>query len=171
MSDFKDSQEAAYRRLVRGAVRKGGFSKSERDVVLAIVNHWFHHKAKGKMHPSRERIAKKADVSVRTVATVLALLRDTGVLVPQSKARRGKGRPAEYSVDDLSLMQLCGVDMAKIVAAMSGGKSAKLHTKDGNLSVQKLHTDKYSVATPIQEGRFENSNVVPLPKVVGGGNV
>lgn len=139
MTSFKDSQEAAYRRLMRAAVRKGGFSKSERDTVLAVLNHWFHYKAKGKMHPGQGRIAKKADVSLRTVATVFSLLRDTGVLVPVSKLNRGRGKATEYQLDDLSLLHLCGQDVSYIVDALAPKKRAKLHDNGGAESVQKLH--------------------------------
>jgi hypothetical protein len=171
MSDFKKSQEAAYRRLVRGAVRKGPFTKSERDVILAIVNHWFHHKAKGKMHPSRGRIAQKAEVSERTVQRMFSFLRDAGVLVPQSNLIQGRGKSTEYRLDDLSLMQLCGVDMEKIITAMTPKKGDSLSSFIGEKKETPCPPVYKNVAIPIHDPDFVNSNVVTLPKVVGGGDV
>ncbi len=51
---FRDSNEAAFRRAVRDAIRKSALTKSEQAVTLALANLWFHHKApKGVMHPGR----------------------------------------------------------------------------------------------------------------------
>ena len=57
MTSFIDSNEAAFRRAVRDAIRKSALTKSEQAVTLALANLWFHHKAKGEMHPGREKIA------------------------------------------------------------------------------------------------------------------
>lgn len=158
MTAFKDSQEAAYRRLMRNAVRRGGFSKSERDVCLAIVNLWLHHKngPKAYIHPSRKSIARKAEVSVRTVATVFALLRETGVLVPISRIKGGRGFATRYKLDELALFQLCGLDMDQIIAAMTPVKRAKLHGNERPESVQKLHTVYKDVSTSLPSQEREN---------------
>ncbi len=147
MPTFKDSHEAAYRRLMRGAVRKSPMTKGERDVTLAMLNVWFHHRngPKKYIHPSREALAKKAGVSVRTVATVLSILRDSGALIVMSDhLKGGQGRATRYRFDDLSLLAMCGLDMGQFNAAMSGGnrdiyravspRSKRFET------VQKLHT-------------------------------
>lgn len=107
---FKDSQEAAMRRMVRTAVRNGPFTRAERDVTLAIVNHWFHHKSgpKGFIHPSREAIAKKAKVCVKTVSRSLDVLRGNTILVPVSGIGGGKAKATRYNVDLHSLMVVCG---------------------------------------------------------------
>lgn len=110
MTSFKDSQEAAFRRLVRGAIRKSEMTKSERDVTLAFVNHWLHHRngKKAFVHPGREQIAKKAKVTVKTVSRTLAMLRAAGVLVPLKHLNGGKGKATEYRVNISALMVLCG---------------------------------------------------------------
>lgn len=109
---FSDSQEASYRRLVRHAIRKGELTRAERDVTLVIVNQWFHHRNGPKkfIHPSREHIAAKAKVSVRTVASALSMLRAAQVLVPVSSLTGGKARATQYQVNLSALMVLCGCD-------------------------------------------------------------
>lgn len=107
---FKDSQEAAFRRMVRDAVRKGPFTRAERDVTLAIINHWFHHKggAKPFIHPSREAVAKKAKVSVKTVSRALEMLRTIEALRPVSGIGGGKAKATQYKVSLPHLMAYCG---------------------------------------------------------------
>lgn len=97
--------------MVRDAVRKADFTKGERDVTLAIVNHWFHHKGAGQpIHPGREKLAKKAGVSVRTVAYVLSMLRAAEVLSPVANLNGGFQTATKYRVNLLRLMTLCGCD-------------------------------------------------------------
>lgn len=160
-TSFKDSQEAALRRILRQGVRRGGFSKSQRDATLAILNHWLHHKASGKgyMHPSRKVIAKKSEVSVRTVATVLDNLRAARVLLPVSRLGGGRSFSTRYTLDELALMQFCGLDIREIIDAMTPVKRAKLHGKAAPESVQPLHTVLNDVEPdPIQD----KSNIVAV---------
>lgn len=108
---FKDSQEAAMRRMVRDAIRKGPFTKGQRDVALAIVNHWFHHNGKrAPIHPGRDKLARKSGVTVKTVSRTLGMLRAAGVLVPVSSLRGGWGSATKYRVNIAALMTLCGCD-------------------------------------------------------------
>lgn len=108
---FKDSHEAAFRRMVRAAIKKGPFSRAERDITLAIVNHWFHHKGGPKkfIHPSRESIAKKSGTCVRSVASAFAMLRDCDILRPVSGMKGGRRKATHYTVDVWTLMVFCGV--------------------------------------------------------------
>lgn len=158
---FKDSQEAALRRILRQAVRKAGFSKAHRDVTLAILNYWLHHKSSGKgyMHPSRKVIAKKSEVSVRTVATVLDNLRAARVLLPVSRLGGGRSFATRYKLDELALMQFCGLDIRQIIDAMTPVKCAKLHGKTHSESVQPLHTVLNDVSTDLIQ---ESENIVAL---------
>ena len=108
---FKDSQEAAYRRIVRGAIRKADFTKSERDVTMALVNFWFHHKGTGKpIHPGREKLANRAGVTVKTVSRVLSMLRAANVLEAVSCLNGNHGNATRYRVNIHPLMTLCGCD-------------------------------------------------------------
>jgi len=111
-ASFKDSQEAAFRRVVRDCIKNGAFSKSERDVTMALVNVWFHHRngPKGFIHPSREQIAKKTGVSVKAVSRTFALLRDLDVLRAVSSIKGGHGKATQYTVDVWTLCAFCGAD-------------------------------------------------------------
>lgn len=164
MTSFKDSQEAAYRRLMRDAVRKGCFSKSERDTVLAVLNHWFHYKAKGRMFPGRTKIAKKAGVSEKTVQRVFALLRDNGVLEPLSELKLGRGRATEYRLDEVALLHLCGSDIEQIVASLGRVKWDKKRDKptplDASESGTPCPTVYRDITTDLSHGM---SNVIAFP--------
>jgi len=122
-TDFKDSQEAAFRRIVRQAIRKGPFTKGERDVTLALVNLWFHHRngPKGYIHPSRKMLAERAGVSVRTVASTLAMLRAGDMIVPVSGLRGGKAKATRYKVNARQVMVFCGVDWLDEFMRGTGG--------------------------------------------------
>jgi DNA-binding transcriptional ArsR family regulator len=108
-TSFKDSQEAALRRVIRAVIRRGPFTKSEKAVVLAFINHWFHHKssAKGVVHPGRKKLAKRADVSIRTVSSTLNMLRDHGAIIAVDRLRGLDGKATEYKVDTVALTALC----------------------------------------------------------------
>lgn len=112
MTSFKNSQEANFRRMVRQAIRKGPFTKGERDVTLAVVNMWFHHKGGPKpyIHPGREKIAKKSGVTVKTVSRCLATLRASNVLAAVNGLSGGGKVATKYTVNVWSLMTLCGCD-------------------------------------------------------------
>lgn len=133
MSSFKDSQEAAFRRLVRQAIRKGDLTKGERDVTLAIVNLWFHHRngPKGYIHPGREKLAKSAGVTVKTVSRTLASLRAAGVLTPLNGVSGGGKTPTHYTVNTHALLVLCGCDW---VDDFMRGRAQNVPLSNGKMS-------------------------------------
>jgi hypothetical protein len=160
MVTFKDSHEANFRRMVRAAIRKGGFSKGERDVTLAIVNHWFHHKGgpKDYIYPGRAKIAKKAGVSIRTVASTLSMLRDVGALVPVSHLMGGGGTATRYRIDTVALMSFCGCDWVnEFFNGYYGGNC----TVNG-IEIARLRRAK------IAHGLKSTSNVVSFKRRDGG---
>lgn len=108
-TSFKDSQEAAFRRVMRRTIRSGPFTRSEREVVLAFVNHWFHHRnsTKGVVHPGRKKLAKRAKVSIRTVASVLDLLRKYRAIEAVAHLHGLHGNATEYTVNVVALTELC----------------------------------------------------------------
>ena len=128
--------------MVRDAIRKGDFTKGQRDVTLALVNTWFHHRGgpKGYIHPGRKALAKKAGVCVRTAASTLAMLRASGVCLPIANLKGGQGAATRYKLNLHALLTLCGCDW--LDTFMSGYtrnctvKTEELHGKVG----QKLHT-------------------------------
>jgi len=113
---FKDSQEASFRRIIRQTIRKGPFTKSEREVVLAFINHWFHHRksTKGVVHPGRKKLAKRANVSIATVKRTLAMLRDYGVISAKAHLEGLHGNATEYTVCTIALTELCAKKKADI---------------------------------------------------------
>lgn len=117
---FRDSQEAAFRRVIRQCIRRGPFTKSEREVVMAFINHWFHHRnsTKGVVHPGRKKLAKRAGVSVRTVASVLDMLRAHKVIDPVAHLHGLHGNATEYTVCTVALTVLC--DKKKSDLAVNG---------------------------------------------------
>ena len=114
---FKNSAEQQFRRVIRDAIRRcPDFSKGQRDVTLAVVNHWFHHRAKGAIHPGRKKISKKADVSMRTVASTFAMLRAAQVMIPVANLKGGYGTATRYKVDLVALMVLTGCDFLDLIS-------------------------------------------------------
>lgn len=154
---FRDSQEAAFRRFVRGAVRRADLTKGERDVTLALLNFWLHHKGTGKpIHPGREKLAKRAGVSVRTVASSLAMLRAAGVLEVVSNLKGGFKTATKYSVNLRSLMHLCGCDWADEFTRHAPTNCTVDKSGIARLSSAKIAHGIYSV----QHGLCQNSSEV-----------
>lgn len=99
------------RRLVRDAIRKGPFTKHERDVTLAFFNHWFHHKSKCEIvHPGRRKLAKTARTTEKTVSRTLAKLRAAWVIEPVANLHGGHNTATKYRVNLPALFSLCGFD-------------------------------------------------------------
>lgn len=101
--DFKKSREAERQRYVRSIIRKikrDVLTKAERDVLMVLVNLWFYHKGgpNGFIHPGRKKIAKRANVSVVTVARALSRLRDYGV-IDATMYEKGGRKATRYLVD------------------------------------------------------------------------
>lgn len=112
-ASFKSTQESAFRNLIREVIRNSGMSKGEQSVTLAIVNLWFHHRngPKGYIHPGREKLAKSAKVSIRTVASTLANLRDGNVLFVVGRPRGEGQKPTQYRVRLTEIFRFCGADL------------------------------------------------------------
>jgi len=98
------------RRVVREAIRKSGFTKSERDIITAMVNLWFYHKSgpKGYIHPGRTKLAKKARCSIRTVSACLTKLRASGVVKAVANPNGEGQHPTYYTVNLRLLLDTCG---------------------------------------------------------------
>jgi hypothetical protein len=128
--DFADSQEATFRRLIRDAIRKGPFTKSERDVTLAFINHWFRHRngSKRVIHPGREKLAKKAGVAIKTVSRCLDVLRHYGAIEATACLDGLHGKATEYTVDVVRLLALCS--LKKDAARYNGGTNVPTPGRD-----------------------------------------
>lgn len=119
-AEFNAGSEAAFRRIIRNQIRKGPFTKGQRDVALAFFNHWFFHRTSTKkvVHPGRDKLARKAGVSVRTVATTLDLLREHGAIIAVAHLNGLHGKATEYVVDVVAMTELC--DLKKTDLRVNG---------------------------------------------------
>lgn len=154
---FEDSQEAAYRRLVRAVIRskRAGLSNNEQAIFVAIVNLWFHHRngREGVIRPGREKLAKRSNTSVRTVQRVLLRLREAGALNVVSNANGGGHKATRYTVNIMALMELCGVKLPE--------------NAPGNLAIVVSHITShlahYSAQRSEPKWLTDNNNVQPIP--------
>jgi hypothetical protein len=97
--DYLRSAEHTFRRRVRETIRAARFTKSERDVALALVNHWFTYRHSGQpIHPGRAKIAKAAGVTVKTVSRTFDHFRRIGFLVAISNLKGGGEVATRYEV-------------------------------------------------------------------------
>ena len=87
---FRHSNEAAFRRAVRDAIRQSALSKSEQAVTLALANLWFHHKPKGEMHPGRAKIARRRASRSRPSPAPWPSSEQAGCLIALSHERGGR---------------------------------------------------------------------------------
>lgn len=71
------------------------------------------------MHPGRDKLARKAGVSIAAVKRTLALLREKKVLIPVAHLNGLHGKATEYVVDISALLDLC--QMQKSDIAVNGG--------------------------------------------------
>jgi hypothetical protein len=128
--DFAASQEASFRRRIRSFVRSGPFTKSERDVVLALMNHWFAQRSGEKpfIHPGRDKLARKARVAVKTVSRCLDMLRREGAITAVGHLHGLHGMATEYTVNLVLLLDLCGRKKAR--AAVDGEPNVSTSGRD-----------------------------------------
>ena len=108
--DFKQSRSAEEQRQIRAIVRKiprDKLTKGQRDILMVIVNQWFHHRygPKGYIHPGRKLIAKKANVTVVTVARALDVLREAKVIEAIRYAKGGTFS-TRYTVNLMALREV-----------------------------------------------------------------
>lgn len=144
MSDFRKSREASWRRYLRSAVRQSAMTRAQKDVTLGVLNLWLHHRngPKAVIHPGRERLAKDAKVSVRTVAATLKALRDAGVLKARKHAHGEGQKPTEYTMNTLALIVHCGGELPEWVAAelvQVANKTTPAENEKRTLRTRKLH--------------------------------
>jgi hypothetical protein len=117
-ANFKDSREAHFRRDTRGWVRRSNLSRTEKEILLAFLNHWFVHRHDGPVHPGRKRLGGKAKASRRMVNYALAMFREFGVIDAVAhetgNSAEGMGLATEYTVDTTKLIDLCQMPKAAL---------------------------------------------------------
>lgn len=126
--DFKKSREAERQRYTRSIIRKikrEKLTKAERDVLMVMVNLWFYHKCgpNGFIHPGREKIAKRSDVSVVTVSRSLATLKGFGVIT-STEYEHGGRKSTRYFVDIDRIAEVFNPHGVKTVS----GQLVQFHT-------------------------------------------
>jgi len=149
---FKDTPDAAYQRMVRSAIRKSEMTKSDRDITVAIVNLWFHHRngPKGYIHPGRKHLAKKARVTIMTVARCLAKLRAGGMITPVRNLHGEGQNPTHYTVNIHAILVFCGAtwideyvrDMAQNVTPLYAQNVTPLAYQNVTQSICKSNLSK-----------------------------
>lgn len=100
-------EQAEVRRIIR-KIRRVMLTKSERDILMAVVNLWFHHAngPLGYIHPGCETLANRANVSVITVKRALSRLRDYGVISAINHAKGGRNHATDYTVNLIKLREV-----------------------------------------------------------------
>lgn len=153
----KRSEMFRERRYIRELIEKSDYPRSQRAVMRALIDHWFHHRAKGGVvHPGREKLAKKARCSLRTVATVLSLLREKKIIIAVSDLR-GHGQKATHYRVDLGALRL-SFGEKELRAALNSAQ--KLHTTWRAKIAHSLNGVETDEKSPSQNVKF--GNVVPF---------
>lgn len=146
---FADSDEHAHRQFMRRQVKKARINKNERDVVLALMNIWFvRKKMSGVMHPGRKRIASMANCSIRTVASIMARMREAGALVVVSHGKGGRAS-TRYTMDFEKLILFLGYELPKEAA----GKLVEIVTRAGVFTPFRLWKKRAKLAHGINKNR------------------
>lgn len=141
MSDFKKSQEAAFRKCVRDAIKQSKeLTRCQKDIVLYVTNLWLHHRntPEAVIRPGRDRIAKKTNSSTRSVSTVLSMMRTGGVLVPVANESGGNG-PTRYKMRLKKLFGFCGHQMPEFMRGELVEISDRDPCKNSTLTLANLH--------------------------------
>lgn len=168
---FRESQEFAFRRCVRDAIKKGGFTKGHRDVTLNIVNLWFYRKASSDdiIHPGRAKIAKRAGVTVKTVSRCMANLRDAGVLQVVSHPHGGWNSSTRYRVNLIALFRHCGCQFPEWIPGQLVEQNVPqaMPEMSRKMGDKMSHGNKSVRDCPSQEGSFHDDG--PTFRLIAGG--
>jgi len=127
MTDFKDTKEAMFRRNVRDTVKRSNLTRTQKDVTLALLNHWFVHRgqSEGTIHPGREKLAKKAKASIATVKRTLEILRRFRAIEAVAHLHGLHGNATEYKISIPHLTLMC--EQPKEVINPIGGSNEPTH--------------------------------------------
>lgn len=149
---FSDTHEHSHRQFMRRAVKKAKVSNNEKAVVSALMNIWFVRKGDGEMHPGRKKIAKMAGVSVRTVAAIMARMREVGALVVVSHAKGGRAS-TRYRMDLEKLILFLGYTLPRVIE----GELRKIAVVVGNFTPWALWKKRANFAHGKEKKRIHSS--------------
>ena len=129
MMSFAASNEAAFRRAVRDAIRKSAMTKGEQAVTWPLQTSGSTTSRRGRCI----RVARSSlwlrDVSIKTVTRTLAKLREAGCLIAVSHPKGGR-TSTRYRLRLFCLMVFCGAKLPTWVE----GELAPLPTANVPLS-------------------------------------
>jgi hypothetical protein len=125
-TDFSKTVEARFQRQLRADVRKSALTRSEKDVLIAFLNHWFHHRHKGPVHPGRKKLAKRANVHINSVKATLAMLREFGAIEATAFLFGKCGNATEYTVSLPHLEALCRTPKVALKAYRAVNRGPKM---------------------------------------------
>jgi hypothetical protein len=109
--DFSKSRRADEQRHIRKVIRRihrDDLTKSQRDVLMILVNTWFYHEngPKPYIHLGIKRIAKKAGCSEPTAKRAMSVLRDLRIINAIAYLRGGTGCATRYTIDTKRILAL-----------------------------------------------------------------
>lgn len=109
--DFAKSRRAEEQRYIRRVIRRihrDKLTKSQRDVLMVLVNTWFYHEAgpRGYIHLGTSKIAKKAGCAQITVKRALTVFRDLGIIRAVAYLKGGTGKATQYRVATFRILEL-----------------------------------------------------------------
>ena len=149
---------------VRRAVKAIGLHRSEVDVCIAILNHyWAINKGKNNargmghnvapVHPGSAKIAKTAGVSNKAALLAMRLLRKLGILKLVGFAKGGRGFSQRFLINFQDIYALKGVEKSDIQALRPKRKA-------GNKGGHKQATVADGLKTLITEKSSDQGNVL-----------
>ena len=136
---------------MRDAVRKSKMTRVERDITIALVNLWFHHKAgpEGCIRPGREKIAKRVGCSVKSVTRCLSMLKASGS-IRAIAYEKGGTKATRYKVSLYNLLILCGADLPEWMGENVPLSGSKMSRFTGDKMSHGIYTVQ---ACPSQSGK------------------
>lgn len=95
--DTTDAEDARYYRSVIRKIKKTDLTKTQREVLMLLFNlHWKHKNDTGTISMSRDKLAKRADCSPRTIIACLKMFRESGILAVRRYGKGGR-KPTVYT--------------------------------------------------------------------------
>jgi hypothetical protein len=117
-SDFKNSPEYAFRRLIRAVISKNlDLTATQRLILRKMCDDWFYHKSgpKGFIHPGRKRLAKHACCKIVTVARALDKFRKLGLIRVVGHSHGQGQKPTEYIINEGRILEYCGIEIPETI--------------------------------------------------------
>ena len=149
---------------VRRTVKAIGLHKSECDVCIAILNHyWAINKDKNSargmgynvvpVYPGAAKIAKSANVSKKSAFNAMRLLRKLNIIRVVGFEKGGRGFAQRFTINFQEIYASRGLDQSEILAL-------RPHRKGGNKGGNKQATVATGFNSLIMEEKTNHENVI-----------